>query len=203
MSKDNVVMTTKLSRTPGRPRQFDPDRAVIIAQNLFHAKGFDVVSIGDLTKAFGINPPSFYAAFGSKLGLYKLVMERYAHNGAAVFQALLRNDRPVADCLSDVLLEAAKLYAADPYAAGCLVLEGISSDDKSAREVACSLHSAAEKMIHSYIAGHYPEEADRLTDFVGTVMSGLSARSRQGYSLERLEESARLAGKLLVGLLPE
>lgn len=195
-------MTTKISRTPGRPRQFDPEKAVVIAQSLFLAKGYDVVSVGDLTKAFDINPPSFYAAFGSKLGLYKLVMQRYAHDGAIDFQAILRDDRPVAECLSDLLQEAASRYAADPNAAGCLVLEGLHCDDISAREVACGLHSAAEKMIHTYIAGHYPEQADRLTDFIVTVMCGLSARSRQGSSLERLQESARLAGKLLMELLP-
>lgn len=63
-------MTTKHSRTPGRPRQFDPEQAIETAQHLFHSRGYDAVSVADLTKAFGINPPSFYAAFGSKLGLY-------------------------------------------------------------------------------------------------------------------------------------
>lgn len=190
-------MTTKISRTPGRPRQFDPDKAVEIAQDLFHSKGFDAVSVGDLTKAFGINPPSFYAAFGSKFGLYKLVLERYASNGAIAVQALLRNDRPVDECLSNVLAEVARRYAADPDATGCLVLEGVHCDDDNARALACNLHAVAEKMIHSYIAEHYPEEADRLTDFMGTMMSGLSARSRQGVTPERLQESARLAGQLL------
>ncbi|EBS2214731.1 TetR/AcrR family transcriptional regulator, partial [Salmonella enterica subsp. enterica serovar Newport] len=54
-------MTTKYSRTPGRPRQFDPEQAIETAQHLFHSRGYDAVSVADLTKAFGINPPSFYA----------------------------------------------------------------------------------------------------------------------------------------------
>ncbi len=70
-------MTTKHSRTPGRPRQFDPEQAIETAQHLFHSRGYDAVSVADLTKAFGINPPSFYAAFGSKLGLYTRVLKRY------------------------------------------------------------------------------------------------------------------------------
>lgn len=50
-------MTTKHSRTPGRPRQFDPEQAIETAQHLFHSRGYDAVSVADLTKAFGINPP--------------------------------------------------------------------------------------------------------------------------------------------------
>lgn len=57
-SRSYVVMTTKHSRTPGRPRQFDPEQAIETAQHLFHSRGYDAVSVADLTKAFGINPPS-------------------------------------------------------------------------------------------------------------------------------------------------
>ncbi|MEN9191357.1 TetR/AcrR family transcriptional regulator, partial [Xanthomonas perforans] len=34
-------MTTEISRSRGRPRAFDPDQAVAIAQQLFHARGYD------------------------------------------------------------------------------------------------------------------------------------------------------------------
>ncbi|EDU6248483.1 TetR/AcrR family transcriptional regulator, partial [Salmonella enterica subsp. enterica] len=87
-------MTTKHSRTPGRPRQFDPEQAIEAAQHLFHSRGYDAVSVADLTKAFGINPPSFYAAFGSKLGLYTRVLKRYRMTDAIPLGALLRHDRP-------------------------------------------------------------------------------------------------------------
>ena len=71
-------MTTNNSRPRGRPRRFDPDQAVTTAQHLFHARGYDAVSVADVTEALGINPPSgarhqhpsFYAAFGNKAGLY-------------------------------------------------------------------------------------------------------------------------------------
>ncbi|STT79561.1 TetR family transcriptional regulator [Klebsiella pneumoniae] len=118
------MTTTKQGRTPGRPRQFDAEQAIETAQRLFHARGYDAVSVADLTQAFGINPPSFYAAFGSKLGLYTRVLQRYSQTGAIPIDALLRDDQPVAASLIAVLQEAARRYVADPAAAGCLVLEG-------------------------------------------------------------------------------
>ena len=121
LSRINIVTTTKQGRTPGRPRQFDAEQAIETAQRLFHARGYDAVSVADLTQAFGINPPSFYAAFGSKLGLYTRVLQRYSQTGAIPIDALLRDDQPVAASLIAVLQEAARRYVADPAAAGCLV----------------------------------------------------------------------------------
>lgn len=173
-------MTTKHSRTPGRPRQFDPEQAIETAQHLFHSRGYDAVSVADLTKAFGINPPSFYAAFGSKLGLYTRVLKRYRMTDAIPLGALLRHDRPTAKCLIDVLMEAARRYAADPDATGCLVLEGAHCNDKPAREAACEFYIAAENLIRTYVAMRYPQEADRTTDFMGTLMAGAFRQGASG-----------------------
>lgn len=195
-------MTTNNPRPRGRPRRFDPKQAVATAQRLFHARGYDAVSVADVTDALGINPPSFYAAFGSKAGLYARILGRYACTDAIPLPDLLRSDRAVAESLAAVLEEAAHRYAADPTAAGCLVLEGIRCNDREAREAARAFHAAAEEMIRSYIAARHPEEADRLTDFVSTIMDGLSAKARSGHGLNRLLATARLAGLALVHALP-
>ncbi len=120
------MTTTKPGRTPGRPRQFDAEQAIETAQRLFHARGYDAVSVADLT-GLSASTPSFYAAFGSKLGLYTRVLQRYSQIGAIPIDALLRDDQPVAASLIAVLQEAARRYVADPAAAGCLVLEGTLS----------------------------------------------------------------------------
>lgn len=113
LSRINIVTTTKQGRTPGRPRQFDAEQAIETAQRLFHARGYDAVSVADLTQSWH-QPPSFYAAFGSKLGLYTRVLQRYSQTGAIPIDALLRDDQPVAASLIAVLQEAARRYVADP-----------------------------------------------------------------------------------------
>lgn len=197
------MVTTKTSKTPGRPRKFDAEEGIATAQKLFHSLGYDALSVADLTKALGINPPSFYAAFGSKLGLYQRVLARYSRQGAIPFAEILHADRPVAQCLTDVLNEAARRYAADPIASGCMVVEGAHCDDREAREAACEIHQAAEAMIRDFIARQYPEQAERLTDYMVTVMAGLSARARAGYSEARLRETVRLCNEVLKQALPD
>ncbi|MDQ0395584.1 TetR/AcrR family transcriptional regulator [Labrys monachus] len=189
---------TNKSRPRGRPRRFDPDEAVGTAQHLFHAHGYDAVSVADVTKALGINPPSFYAAFGNKAGLYARVLDHWANTRAIPLHDILRPERPVAEALADVLEEAARRYAEDPAAGGCLVLEGTHCNDLDAREAACAFHRVAEGVIRDYIAARHPEKAALLTDFVTTTMSGLSAKARNGHGLDQLLASARLAGLAIV-----
>lgn len=190
-------MDTKKPRARGRPRRFDLEEAVATAQHLFHARGYDGVSVTDVMEAVGINPPSFYAAFGSKAALYHRVLDRWAGTGAIPLTDILRPDRPVADALSALLEAAASRYAADPAATGCLVLEGTRCNDPDARQAALSFNSAGEAAIREYIAARHPEDAQRLADFVSTTMSGLSAKARNGHSLEQLLASARLASLAL------
>lgn len=194
-------MTTNTLPTRGRPRRFDPDEAVATAQHLFHAKGYDGVSVADLTKALGINPPSFYAAFGSKAQLYARVLDRYALTGAVPLSQILAADQPLAVSLAQVLEQAARSYAADPTATGCMVLEGTRCNDSEARDAACGFHVAAQDLIRNSIAERYPQEAARLADFVSTTMAGLSASARHGQGLDRLLATAGLAGMAIAQVL--
>lgn len=183
----------KKARARGRPRRFDPDVAVATAQQLFHARGYDAVSVADVTAALGINPPSFYAAFGNKAGLYARILERWADTGAIPLHEILRPDRPTVEALAAVLEEAARRYAANPDAAGCLVIEGTRCNDPEARAAATAANQAGERLIHDYIALRHPNEAAQVADFVSATLSGLSAKARNGYDLDRLLATAKLA----------
>ena len=88
------MSTTNKPKPRGRPRRFDPQEAVDTARHLFHARGYDAVSVADVTEALGINPPSFYAAFGNKAGLYNRVLHHWTEAGAIPLNDILRPDRP-------------------------------------------------------------------------------------------------------------
>lgn len=192
-----------MPRARGRPRGFDPEEAVATAQRLFHERGFDAVSVSELTGALGINPPSFYAAFGSKAGLYSRVLDRWTANGAIPLHDILRADRPVAACLADLLEEAARRYAADARATGCLVLEGVRCSDPGARDCAHGRWQAADAMIRGFIAARHPDQAAAVADYVTTTMAGLSARARTGQDVDQLLASARIAALGLTRALEE
>lgn len=141
-----------------------------------------------------LTPPSLYAAFGSKAGLFSRVLNEYVGTEAIPLADILRDDRPVGECLVEVLKEAARRYSQNGGCAGCMVLEGIHSHDPLARDIAVQYYHAAETTIYDYIARRHPQSAQCVTDFMSTVMSGLSAKAREGHSIEQLCATAALAG---------
>lgn len=188
-----MIDTKKSERPRGRPRTFDVEGALATAQRLFHERGYDGVSLANLTEALGINPPSFYAAFGSKAALFEKVLERYA-GSALPIDDILRPGRRVPEALGDLLAAAAGIYVANPSEAGCLVIEAArSSPDADGATAARQYRTATLQRIRDFIARERPDLADRLADFVDLTMSGLSASARDGWSAARMRDMAAMA----------
>lgn len=176
---------------------FDREQGIAISQVLFHQRGFDAVSLSDLTEAMDIKPPSFYAAYGSKAELFERAMHRYAKENALPVDKLLTLDRPPADALASLLVAAAKQYAGDNTLRGCLITEGMRADDPIARNMAENLGEAGIQKIRRYLDQVSPEAAQALTDYLLITLRGLSAAACSGISPERLVAVAQIAGKAI------
>src|ERR1700730_12987718 len=105
--------------TLGRPREFDTEKALDLAMELFWRKGYEGTSLSDLTSTLGITRPSLYAAFGNKEGLFRIVLDRYeARAGRYRSNAL---EAPTARAVARQLLEGAVVLHGDrSNPAGCL-----------------------------------------------------------------------------------
>lgn len=191
-------MTTKTPGARGRPRTFDVERAIETAMRLFHARGYDAVGVAELSDALGIKPPSFYAAFGSKAGLFERALERYTAGDANVFMHARAQGGSTADVLERTLMRAARLYPARNGAAGCLVMD---STRNSADPQACALTGAAQRagraVIRDFIAVEVPERAEEIADFMMIALFGMSAAARNGLGEEALHSFAATAGRTL------
>lgn len=184
-------------KTRQRRPAFDREAGVAIAQALFHERGYDAVSLADLTEAIGIKPPSFYAAYGSKAALFERAMLRYAQENALPLDELLAPDRSPAEALPDLLLAAAEQYGRDSLLRGCMITEGMRADDQSARQTAENLASGGIQAIRAYLDQVHPQDAQALADYVSVTLRGLSASACNGMAHERLTEVARTAGRFI------
>lgn len=176
---------------------FDREVGVAIAQALFHQHGYDAVSLADLTAALNIKPPSFYSAYGSKVGLYERSLERYARENALPLNKLLSAEKSVAQGVEDLLIAAARQYGRHAQQRGCLVTEGMRADDKDAREVACTIAKPGITAINNWLLTAIPESADCLTDFIVVTLKGLSSAACLGMSQRRLVETAKMAAQVV------
>ncbi|WEX90814.1 TetR/AcrR family transcriptional regulator [Sinorhizobium garamanticum] len=190
---------TKNVKPRGRPRAFDVDEAVGKAQALFHQRGYDAVSLTDLTGALGINPPSFYAAFGSKADLYGRALERYAKTEGLDFDHLLAPEKSLDDALAALFEAAAVSYTAHPEATGCLVIEGArGGTDAVACDKAKTLWRRSRQVVRDAIARRETDRADEIADYVMAVLAGISASARDGLGVDRLRAIGRRASLAFV-----
>ncbi|TWI47986.1 TetR family transcriptional regulator [Pseudomonas duriflava] len=176
---------------------FDRDAGIAIAQALFHERGYDAVSLTDLTEAMDIKPPSFYAAYGSKAELFERAMLRYARENALPLETLLAPDRPPAEALKALLVAAAKQYGRDRLLRGCMITEGLRADDHVARKMAESLANKGLMAIRAYLEQIYPQGAQELADYLSVTLRGLSAAACNGLPTKRLITVAETAGRLI------
>jgi AcrR family transcriptional regulator len=190
-------------RGAGRPRAFDREKALDVALDLFWRHGYEGTSTSQLTAAMGISPPSLYAAFGSKEGLYREAVALYLARHGGFMREPLAADCTAREALSRMLLSAAKQFSDAAHAPGCLVssaeIQG-SPENASLVAEAAGMRLAAQQAIHTRLqsarrAGELPEQADvaALAAFYAMVVQGMSVQARDGASVNILMRAAELA----------
>lgn len=188
----------------GRPRAYDPERALDAALRAFWRGGFTGTSLDDLTSSTDMNRPSLYAAFGDKQAIYLKTMERYTEGARAALAAELGADRPIAASLAAIYRRALELYGAGTSGARGCYLTGTSVaaavEDAHvraalARALATFDGLFAARFARAQEAGELPraQAAGELGALAAGVLHTLAIRARAGASRERLEALADAA----------
>ncbi|MEZ2126449.1 MULTISPECIES: TetR/AcrR family transcriptional regulator [unclassified Sinorhizobium] len=176
----------------GRPWSFDRDKAIETAMRLFWRHGYEGVSIGDLTKEIGIAPPSLYAAFGSKAGLYREALDRYEEAFGSLDMASVSSATSLAEAVRALLEGAVRAVTHPDRERGCMISSGmiachpdhaaLARDAAARREV---MRDRIERALRPF-AG--PDEVRRLARHLSAVMQGISIQVRDGAAPAELEE---------------
>lgn len=182
-------------------RAFDREAGIVIAKDLFHERGYDAVGIAELTRSLGINPPSLYAAYGNKAGLFAQCLAVYVQEANLPADRILTGNRPLPREIYDLLMCAAALYTRSKTKRGCMAAEGMRANDPEARALASAYGEASATFIENYIRHVEPRRARELADYVVTTLQGLSAAARAGLPRARLLSVARLAGQAFESFL--
>jgi AcrR family transcriptional regulator len=195
-----------LARPRGRPRSFDLDEALDKAMHLFAEQGYDGTSLGQLTEAIGIPPPSLYAAFGSKDDLFKASLEHYRVRCGAPIAAAFQNASTARQAIEGLLMQSIETFLEPGGIKGCMVALaaiGISANHKDLRDHATALRQATEAMILNRIKQGQSEgdvaassDATAMMNFYTTLQMGLSIKARDGASAAEMKASVMAAMRL-------
>ncbi len=181
---------TPTARPRGRPRAFNRDAALDRALGVFWTQGYEGTSITDLTEALKINPPSLYAAFGSKEELFRETLGLYARAYGLPIERAVAEERTALEAVVRILREAAHLFPAGATPGGCFVCNGVLNSAPDHRSVADFVAAAREWMVAALeqrIAAakakrEIPRDADpaTLARYVAAVIEGMSVQARDG-----------------------
>jgi TetR/AcrR family transcriptional repressor of nem operon len=164
----------------GRPREFDPEKALEAAMELFWQKGYQHTSVSDLLDAMGINRWSLYETFGDKPQLFLKALELYRARWAAFIRAQLEAHTSPRAALFALFRAMGDQIVADRLHRGCLIAN-------SAFELA-ALEPDAARVVTEGLR----RLEDTVTDLVG--------RAQRCGELTTREEPRRLARFLLASV---
>ena len=188
--------------TMGRPREFDVDQALDQALEVFWRNGYEGASVAELTQAMGISPPSLYAAFGNKEGLFRKVLDRYIALRTRFWQDAL--EAPTARGMVEHLLAGTVDFLSDEAnPSGCLLVRGAMSCSTAAETIARELTAKRaegevilrDRLEQGRAKGELPPDLDPAdyARYIMTVLEGMSVRAAGGAGREELRKVADMA----------
>jgi AcrR family transcriptional regulator len=200
-----IVVDKKFERARtvaiGRPREFDFDNALDRALLVFWRNGYEGASIADLTEAMGINPPSLYAAFGNKEGLFRKAVDRYVERHAGFWD--VASAKPTAHAMVEHLLHASADFVTDEAnPRGCLFVRGPMACSEAANKIRDELVTRRatgearlrERLERAIAGGEISPELNPAdyARYIMTVLEGMSVQAAGGASREDLHKVAEM-----------
>lgn len=185
----------------GRPRSFDRDEAIQQAMHLFWRHGYESTSLSALTSAIGggITPPSFYAAFGSKEGLFREVVELYVATHGQVNASLWDKGLPPREAIEQALRRSARMQTENSHPKGCLLVisAGACSPENDRVQMALAEQRARTRegvlacVSRAVAAGELSAGTDArsLAATINTFLLGLTTQARDGVPFETLNSA--------------
>lgn len=201
------VEAIRASRGPGRPREFDLDKALDGAIHVFSKHGYHATSIADLKAATGVTAGSLYKAFADKRAVFLAALDRYLLVRDQQVQMRLATARTGRERIQALL----ELYAGWSHDAqgrrGCLVVgsavELSTSDAEVAARVAGVL-ARYEKRLASFVEagledGSIPRHVDgpAAARVLLCVMQGMRVIGKTGRTRADMEDMVETAMKMV------
>ncbi|HDR3491906.1 MULTISPECIES: TetR/AcrR family transcriptional regulator [Bacillus] len=105
-----------------RLREFDEEKALDAAMQLFWEKGYAATSLSDLTAKMEIQKPSLYSAFGDKEGLFEAALRRYTNLHAANIRTKLQNEQSVKEAIRTFFENIVEEEYKKEFSKGCFCI---------------------------------------------------------------------------------
>lgn len=129
----------------GRPKEYDRDKVLEAATQVFWEKGYQGTSVGDLVEGTGLHRRSMYEEFGDKDGLFESCLDHYVLKAGKATAAILTR-QPLGFENIEAFLRDRVEYTGCSSFKGCLLVKSAIEQEM--------LTARARKKVQSYLAGN-------------------------------------------------
>jgi len=185
-----------------RQKEFDPERALAKAMNLFWRLGYENTSLETLMKEMGIDKQSLYDTFGDKRALYLKAMAHYRDETNNQTQRMLNEIPSVKDGFAR-LLNGMAAETREQHERGCLLLSANMQRDPKDAVVRDFLRDNQTRVEAIFVRaleraqkqGELSPKDDpaALARFFVATIQGMRAMARLKSERKPLEQVARVA----------
>ncbi|WP_405402194.1 TetR/AcrR family transcriptional regulator [Paracoccus sp. Ld10] len=152
-----------------------------------------LLSLTMLTDAIGIAPPSLYSAFGSKAGLYREALDRYAIEASLTLVEDHAQNLTLNDALDRMFERAITLVVGH----GCMISTGLLTshpDHHALTEELAARRGAMTARFAQDLEHWLPRtHADTAARFLCATLQGMAVQARDGAGVHALSSIAAIA----------
>lgn len=206
---ENTVASAKnkVTRSRGRPREFDMDQALDRAILVFSERGYHASSISDLTLAMGLAAGSVYKAFKDKRAIFIAAFDRYKAVRNGLLTEAISSASSGRERLEAALLFYAESAQGEQGIRGCLVVNGATElatfDDEIAQKIRTSLANSEKLLRELIVAGKQDGSIKSsineqiFSRSLLSVTQGMRVMGKTGRDSEEMREVVYAALKML------
>jgi TetR/AcrR family transcriptional repressor of nem operon len=193
-----------------RTKEFEPERALARATDLFWRRGYEATSMREILDAMGIGRGSFYDTFGDKHALFLASLDRYREAAEESTLSTLEEAGSPKEAIKAVFEDAVDGLArqAEPRR-GCLLantaVELAPHDPEVGKRISRYVARTEEAFERTIVRGRASGELaarhdpGALARFLVNNLLGLRVLARTGAPRRALEDVARVALGALEG----
>jgi len=190
-----------------RTKEFEPEKALTRAMDLFWRRGYEATSVHDLLEEMGIGRGSMYDTFGDKRALFLAALDRFEETRASRADEILEGSASAVEGIRRLFETTIEGLVSYEPRRGCLMantaVELAPHDEQVARRISRYVRRTEDAferaLVRGRATGEIPADKDpkALAHFLVSTLHGVRVLARAGVDRAVLDDSVRTALEVL------
>jgi TetR/AcrR family transcriptional repressor of nem operon len=190
-----------------RTKEFEPEKALTMAMDLFWRRGYEATSVHDLLEEMGIGRGSMYDTFGDKRALFLAALDRFEETRVSRADEILEGSASAVEGIRRLFETTIEGLVSYEPRRGCLMantaVELAPHDEQVAGRISRYVRRTEDAferaLVRGRATGEIPADKDpkALARFLVSTLHGVRVLARAGVDRAVLDDSVRTALEVL------